>query len=469
MVCGFIGCDEDHDEGVRDAYIAGEIINPENRYIVFSKNNEVFDTVPLNKENRFNYEVKNVENDSYFLQHGSERQFIYLTPGDSILVHVNTLNFDESLYFSGEGSKKNNFLINMFLLNEKNTDLILSYYKIEPQIFARKTDSIRAERIKSLEKLDEKYEFSEDFDKLAKNIIDYEYYDLRERYTFLVNKYYDTFSDKYPEDFYDYREKANFNEKELQTNPSYLRFLENYLVNKSIADCRENHPEKERDCFNLNDIENIKTRIKLADSLTDLPLVKKYFLGKLGAQGIIMGKSRAELVSLIDLFREKGMNEEKLFELRQLGTIQMAFFPGADVGNAPLIDSNEKAITVAEISSKPTILFFWSIYSPAHHKEEHKIIDEMRKKYPEISFIGLNIDLGQTSQWINALRKYDYDMDKEVQLGLMELGGKPLDPFILKNYLNKLLFLDASGKVIIGDAYLYSPEFESRVLEFLNR
>ncbi|HET8753310.1 MAG TPA: hypothetical protein VFM59_03035, partial [Salinimicrobium sp.] len=455
---GFIGCDEDSQESTH-AYIGGEIVNPESEYVVISKNNQILDTVPLDESNRFSYKIEEVESNTYFLQHSSESQLIHMQAGDSLLLRVNTIEFDESLHFSGEGAGKNNFLINTFLLNEKNTGLILSHYKIEPEVFAAKTDSIRSARLEDLEELKDKHDFSEDFLDLANNIIKYEHYDLRERYTFLVNKYYEDFAGDFPEEFHDYRKDVDFNEEKLQTNPAFLRFMHNYLINISIAHCLKKEGATNKDCFNLNGIENIKTRIRVLDTLTDLPLVKKNFLGRLGAQGIIMGKNREDLISVLELLQEKGIDNEKLFELRQLGTLQMAFVPGTSLKNAPFIDSSEKDVVLGEISSKPTVIYFWSIYSPNHHKEEHKIINEMRKKYPEINFLGLNIDLGQTSQWINALRKYNYDMDQEYQLGLMELAGKPLDPALLKNYLNKLLFLDASGEVIIGDAYLYSPNF----------
>ena len=35
------------------------------------------------------------------------------------MFRLNTLDFDESLVFTGEGAKKNNYLINLFLEHEK--------------------------------------------------------------------------------------------------------------------------------------------------------------------------------------------------------------------------------------------------------------------------------------------------------------------------------------------------------------
>ena len=54
-----------------------------------------------------------------------EHQTILLENGDSIWARINASSFDESIYFSGKGSSKNNFLIES-MLNEKNDDKYLS-------------------------------------------------------------------------------------------------------------------------------------------------------------------------------------------------------------------------------------------------------------------------------------------------------------------------------------------------------
>ena len=53
-----------------------------------------------------------------------EFQVFYLNPGDSLMLRVNTLEFDESLSFTGMGSKGNNLLIDLFLLNEAEIEFI---------------------------------------------------------------------------------------------------------------------------------------------------------------------------------------------------------------------------------------------------------------------------------------------------------------------------------------------------------
>lgn len=458
-----ISCKEEDDSPLLGhAFVGGEIVNPTSEVIVFSFNGKVLDSVELSEKNRFSYIIDSVQQGLYMIQHRPESQNIYLSPGDSLLLRANTLAFDESLYFSGKGSERNNFLAEMFLLDEKNSDLLLSFYQTSPEEFAQKTDSIKAQRLQMLKAFQEKTEVSDQFRRLAKKTIQYESYDLRERYAYLVNKYYKEFSDDFPDNFFDYRNKVDFNDRNLQGSPAYLRFIENYLINYSLNWCAGSDLDHE-DCYELTNTENIKARINRASELIELPSLRNRILKKLAIEGIIVAQSRANIVDIINLLEQKGYPEEELRNLKQLGMIQLAYLPGTSLEKVPLLDTEGKELTFSQAVSKPTIIFLWSIYSD-DHQADHKIIEEMRNKYPEIDFVGINLDLKEHSGWKIALQKYGYDPKNEFQLNSSGIGKS-----FFQYFYNKLLFLDKDGKVVIGDAFINSPEFESRILEFLNK
>ena len=109
-------CKKDNKEVAANyAYFGGEIINPYNNYIVLSKGDVVIDTIQLNAKNRFLYKIENLDPGLYTYHHGGEIQMVLLEPQDSLLLRLNTLEFDESLVYSGFGDKKNNYLIEEFL------------------------------------------------------------------------------------------------------------------------------------------------------------------------------------------------------------------------------------------------------------------------------------------------------------------------------------------------------------------
>ena len=444
------------------AYLGGEIVNPNTNHIILKHKGVIIDTIRLNDKNRFNYELEDVKTGVYVIEHRPETQNIHLSPGDSLLFRANTLAFDESLHFSGKGQAKNNFMSEMFLEDEKTAGLLLSFYKYNPTRFSQIADSIYNHREAFLERVHNKHNFTEDFLDLSRKIISYENRDLKERYTFLVQKYYKEYAKQFPPDFHNYRNDIDFNSQQLQCSPGYRRFLENYLINFSLTWCANSGLDSE-DCFNLSNEKNVKARIVKAGELIELPALRQYLLKKIAVRGIIMAKSRESIISILQVLEEQNMSREDLDEMRQLGTIQLAFLPGISLNAVPLVDMEGNLVNFDNVINKPSIVFLWSVYREGH-VEEHRTINQLRKKFPEIDFVGINLDVGEEPAWRVAVRRNNYPVQFEYQL-----GPTNIDKDFFRYYIDKLLFLNASAEVVKGDIFLTSPEFESHLIEFLNQ
>lgn len=458
----FYSCDNNSNILKGSAYLGGEIINPTSEYIILQKNGKTIDSIRLDDKNRFSYRLDSVETGIYIFKHRPEIQQFYISPGDSLLLRANTLAFDESLHYSGTGEAQNNFITDMLLMDKENADLLLTFYKIPPVEFLKKTDSIQQSRFDYLQKHKTKRDFSPEFISLAEKIINYESYDLKERYIYLINKYYKEYQEKLPEDFFDYRKKVLFNDPQLQETATYRRFIENYLINKSLENCIK-HQYPHKGCFDRANTKNILKRIKMVGDLIQIPSLRNHFLLKLGAKGIVVAKSQEDIHAILDALEKNGFSEKEIKDMEQLGTVQLAYLPGTEINNIPLINMQGDTIPSLKVVKRPTIIFLWSIYKEEHQKD-HKLIEDLRRKYPEIDFIGVNLDIGETNAWRIAVQKYNYNKDFEYQLGKTRIEKR-----FFQYYLNKLIFLDNKARVIIGDAFLNSPEFESKILEFLNR
>ena len=78
----------------------GEIINPKASFVLLLKDDKVIDTLKLNRNNQFLESFPDVKEGLYTFKHGPEFQYMYLQPKDSLLVRLNTWDFDESMVFS---------------------------------------------------------------------------------------------------------------------------------------------------------------------------------------------------------------------------------------------------------------------------------------------------------------------------------------------------------------------------------
>ena len=454
-----MGCVQNSPE-TNSIYVGGQINNPETDYVVLSHENETIDTLFLDEKNQFSGKFEALEGGIYTFKHPPESQIMYMEPGDSIVIWLNTMSFDESLNFSGTGAEKSNFLLDMFLHNQGDNDLILTYYKIEPNEFAKITDSIKEQRLRRLEDLQEKHEFSDEFLEIAKSSIDYEYYDLRERYTFLIRKYYNNFAEKIPEDFNDYREKIDFNNEELQDYYVYTNLIDDYLRSKSIEDCSLDHKDHKK-CLNINTFKNIEKRILLIDSLSNIESLKNEFLDRLASQAIIMAETESRLDSVLDLLER--IDYTNLESAEEMAEIQKNYFNGRSIGDLIARNAKGEIIHYKDIINSPTITYAWSIYAPAHHRWQHNIVKDLKIKFPELQFLGINIDLGEREEWLRTIETFGYDKETEFQI----TNRQPTKESY-KKYLNKVLFVDANSTIVRGDIQFGSPEFESEILEFLN-
>lgn len=454
----FQACSEDRESGL--VFFGGEIINPVKKEITLYKGSELVDTISIRPNNTFSYSFEASEEGLYTFWHGNESQTVYIEPGDSILFRLNTLAFDKTLVYSGKEAARNNFFMELYLMNEENNDLVFSYYKIGPSEFAQKTDSIRLEREKMLKDLEEKHQFSKKFTALAEKSIDYEFYDLRERYAFLINKYFNPTGKDIPEDFFAYREEVNFNDEQLKNLYVYQRFLDNYLKNRSIENCPPR--DEDRDCYNLNDYNNLRRRILLADSLFELEVLRNRFFQRFGSKQIIFSKSQAQIDSTLALFSK--VKYEDLEELKGLMEIQLSYFVGNNISKKRILTPQMEEKELGDILKKPSIIFIWSIYSPKDHKADHEKVRALRNKYPEIDFIGANLDESEPEIWLTTMKENNYDTNFEYQI--RNRGRKKI---LYRNYLNKVFFVNEKGEIIMGNIDFDSPFLESRIVEFLNR
>lgn len=444
-------------------YVGGQVVNPNTNFITLEFKDEVVDTIFLEDDYSFSYKFDQIEEAVYTFKHEPETQSIYLKPGDSTVFRLNTLEFDESLAFGGDSSLENNFLINMFLLNESNNDLILSYYKIDPENFTQKTDSIRERRMLAFKELQAKSNFTDLFSEIAKSTIDYEHYDMRERYAFLIRKYLPEKVEELPKSYFNYRESVDFNNEKLLSNYSYLRFLDNYLRNKSIELCKA----KNRSCFDLNHYDNLKRRLDLVEEIFTSEYLRANFFNRLIRREIVFSKTKAQLEETISTIEDFEISSIDKTELHELAKIQSNYLVGSEVVDYRLRTLKLDTVRFSDLGNKrPIVLYTWSVLSPETYQKSFQKVTDLQKKYPEVRFIGLNLDLQNPNTWLNTLRKHNYDFDNEFQL----IVDTPEHNYgFFRNYLNKVYFINTSHEIVDNAMKLHDPHFESELLGLLNQ
>ena len=225
-------CDSKPDSSCGQAFIGGEIINPINDHLILYDDTSLIDTLYLDKDNRFSYKLETLSPGLHSFTHGGENQIIILEPNDSVMIRLNTLDFDESLVFTGRGAKKNNYLINLFVKLESEDNIMYEFSKLEPHEFQLKLDSIKQEKVNDLNHFIEKYKGSDLFKKIANAGINYSYYSSQELYPLRHFGMDNPINlDSLPNGYYNFRKNIDYNDGDLKDFYPYYILMFNHFNN----------------------------------------------------------------------------------------------------------------------------------------------------------------------------------------------------------------------------------------------
>jgi hypothetical protein len=118
---------------------------------------------------------------------------------------------------------------------------------------------------------------------------------------------------------------------------------------------------------------------------------------------------------------------------------------------------------VHTIINRPTVLYFWSAESVKHFKNLHSRAAELKSKYPEYDFKGINTDT-HFKKWKEVVYKSGYNPMHEYQLENI----KDAEQKLLINSINKAIIVDENGIILDGHTNLFSPTIEENLLGYLN-
>ena len=468
IAISFNSCKKDKtlDEGDY-AYIGGEIVNPITDVVILSRSDKVIDTLILDQNNRFIYKIKDLNPGLYSFKlkayYGVEFQLTLLEPNDSIMFRLNTMDFDESLVYTGEGAKKNNYLIDMFLKNEDENEKILKYCQLDAKDFEFKLDSLRKNRQKELKAFVTKYNPSDLFVEIAECNIDYNYYLSKEIYPFAYYGDYEIKNLKaLPEDFYDYREKIDYNNDLLKDYFTYYTFMRYHFRNLALSE----HLKKSNDSiFDRGSLAYNMERLKLIDSLVNIPEIKNPLLIMSTMNFINNTKDLSNVETLFDFFYEKSTDEYDKSHVEKLVKSLKRLKPGNIIPDVTLLNYKSEEVSLQSLIQSPTVIHFWSRDYKAHFKESHEKAKKLKTRYPEMDFISINVDKPNVKSNYKVLTQYKYTTQGEYQFH---------DPKLAKHTLgispiNKVMIVDGKGRIVEGHTNMFSIHFEDQLLGLLNK
>lgn len=454
----FPSCNTKNKEEVSRTWIGGKIINPRQDYVIISKNRNVIDTIVLDENDSFIFKVPNPESSIYFISH-YEFQAMFVEPGDSIMMYVNTIEFDESLSFTGKGSEKNNLLMDLFLLNEKLDQSMPPFYNLSPKEFEVIIDSISNQRYDILNDFKKKNELSNAFNELVTASIDYGLYAKKELYISANSKkeLYDN-SIVIPENFYSFRKKIDLGSETLRNYYPYYRCIGYYIDNLAFEKYKDSLP------FDRLSYTHSLHKLKIIDSLVTNEALKNSLLRNTAGRYLVNGKNEKEQMHILKEFTERDTDSGEIEEVTKLAKASMQLSPGKSLPNVMLLTTDNTVKDLHSVINRPTVIYFWSSQSTAHFRKIHNRANDLRNKFPEYNFIGINVD-NHFKKWLRIVNNSGYITPYEFQFENFEEAEMKL----MVNSFNKSIIVNQHSEIKENNSNIFGLAIEQKLRNYLNQ
>jgi peroxiredoxin len=389
-------------------YFGGKIKNPKQAYVYFLKDDKVIDSAKIKPNKRFLFTFDSIKEGLYTFKNGAEFQYLFLEPKDSIMIYLNTWNFDETLIFSGKGAEKNNFLLEVFLKQEKIEHNFWNYYGLDQDEFCAKTE----EELKPLQTKYEKmvsrkdFKLSELFQKLAAVSIYYPFYSRKEFYPI---KHHDQRNrhdyPKVSDDFYAFRENVDLNDKSLISFRSYTYYIESFLYNIAYQKGKENTKSHN---FSLRFMEAVN------ENISDPALKSKYLVS--GFWGSLKNNlPQARLKAVQEYFFKNCKDEIYIAEARNALQQYKKLKKGDPLPKLLIFDSKgNKADLHQIIRDKDAVIYFW----PSEISKKETLLKSLHfyeNEYPNVLFIGIE-RVQDNKKWQKFLNSKNLKKDEQFKL-----------------------------------------------------
>lgn len=433
------------------AYFGGEVLNPQEKYILFLKDDEVIDTIYLDKNNRFMHKFDSLAPGLYTFKHNPEYQYVYFDKNDSLMVRLNTFDFDNSVVFCGRGDEKNNFLMELYLKNEADKDKMYDNFDKDVKSFIKNIDSSFAIRKSFYLKRKAEIGWDENFDLVAKACLDFHHITKKEIYPYAHQfRTGENIRTKLPSNYYEHRKEVDF-ENALLTNYSpFIKYVSVMLNNVAL--------QKDHLDLNENSLENNIEKLNITDTLIKNQKVKNVVLNNVAMMYLLEDQNMYNNQKFIERFLQLTTDKDNKKEITEIYNSVQNLKVGNRLPKIDLVDSSNKRFEINSLINKPTILLFWTSNAESHFAASHRKVMELQAKNPEYDFIAINVNDNET-KWKNTLKKYNFEGIKELHASDFEAIRKQ---WVITK-IHRIIILNPDGTIKNGFANLFDVNFEQNL------
>ena len=442
-LCLLLSCNKTVDT-TTSAFFGGQIINPSSDYISLYKYDLRIDSLGLNEKNRFSRKYDSLDFGLFKMEHLPENQTVLIEAGDSIWSYANMSDFNASLVFSGIGSAKNNFLMDIYLDLEDEVGFLSSKYASNSQEFSHIIDSLIQEKRDKWNAFKTQNPLSPLAQKVTQAAYVYPYANRLERYALIRGKS----TVKNDSTFFDFRQFLVYGEKDLIFFEPYITYLMSYLSQEALEEEKNFLQEKGNTAFNIK-------RLQLIDERINHTSLRNILARSVAYEELLNFRNHDYHENFLKYYMTLNSSPLNLTEILGLHRALIQMEPGRKLPVAQL-ENYEGEITNSDVllTGQPTVLYFWSQTQMNHFKPTHERVMRYKEQFPNYRFIGICIQ-----PYNDLVRNYQeiIKIDPEDQLALVNFEQVSNEWVI--TLLNTGIILDENGVILDGFANFSASNF----------
>ncbi len=431
------------------AYFGGEIENPKNNFVVFMKNDKVVDTFYLDENNRFFHKFDSLTPGLYSFKHDPEYQYVFFDKNDSLMIRLNSNDFDNTLMFCGRGDEKNNFMMELYLKDMKLKNDLFDVYEQPEKVFSKYIDSSN-QNIKNLYNKRKAFiNWSEEFDEVAKANILLNHAYKKEVFPIVHEfKTGENIKTDLPKSYYNYRKKIDVNQANLLYYSPFINYMTSMLNNIVLTKSKGNLDDMS--------LENNIKKLEIVDTLIKNKHVKNLVVNNIANMYLLSDQCSINNGKFFTLYSKMVSDKKMKSKVMETASNIQKLRNNNVLPKVSLLDMNNQPVDLNKLITKKTIIYFWNKQSDSHSFYSHKKIDELKAKYSTIQFIAININNSQ-EDWLKEIK--DKNFSNSIELRATDF--KELQNNWVINKVYRTMIINKNGTINNAFVSLFDANFES--------
>jgi hypothetical protein len=374
---------------------------------------------------------------------------VFFDKNDSLMIRLNSNDFDNTLMFCGRGDEKNNFMMELYSKDMKLKNDLFDVYEQPEKVFSKYIDSSN-QNIKNLYNKRKAFiNWSEEFDEVAKANILLNYAYKKEVFPIVHEfKTGENIKTDLPKSYYNYRKKIDVNQANLLYYSPFINYMTSMLNNIVLT--------KSKGDLDDMSLENNIKKLEIVDTLIKNKHVKNLVVNNIANMYLLSDQCSINNGKFFTLYSKMVSDENMKAKVMKTASNIQKLRNNNVLPEINVLDTNNKKVQISELITKKTIIYFWTKQSESHSFYSHKKVDELKAKYPDIQFIAININNTQ-EDWLKEINAKKYSNSIELRaIDFEELQNK----WVI-NKVYRTLIINKNGTINNAFVSLFDANFES--------